>query len=164
MHACGRRLHNYAKRHSALTCVVVLQSFASPFTPGAIPRLSKAACLQVMLFLCAKDLAKSAAVSKHWKQSVVDAAGLACVSIYPFRLPTARPGESITRLLRFVETLTVVQQVLRVGRGFSALSAGTFHSLVTTANGDVYSFGDSAEGQVRSPVHGGSEDWHSVFV
>jgi alpha-tubulin suppressor-like RCC1 family protein len=35
-----------------------------------------------------------------------------------------------------------------VGAGIHSISAGTFHSLVTTAEGEVFAFGDSTEGQV----------------
>ena len=126
-----------------------MQSYASPFVPGPVKRLDKASTLSVFLFLTSNDLACTAATSKQWKQLVCDAVGLACVALYHVRLPVQRPGESLTRLLKFVESMTVVQDIMRISPGAAQVSAGTYHSFVTADSGTVYGFGDSACGQVR---------------
>jgi hypothetical protein len=126
----------------------VLQSYASPFTPGPIPGLDKACCLSVALFTTAKDMARLACVSRPWRKLATDAVGLSCVALYRARLPQQRPGESITRLLRFVETVTVALDVQRISTDLPAVSAGTYHTFVQAASGSLFGFGDAAAGQV----------------
>lgn len=102
-----------------------------------------------MLYLPARDLAAMAPVSKLARKCVNDAVGLACVTMYSARLPQQRPGESITRLLQFVESVTVAMALGRVGTHTPSLSAGTYHSFVLSASGSLFGFGDAAAGQVR---------------
>ena len=131
-----------------------VQSYITPFRPGPIPGLDTTGCIGTFLFLSSEDLASVAVVSKRCLKFVREAVQLACITLYNRKTPVGRRGEPLTRLLKFIEGLDMVQRFTGWRAGVPCVSAGLYHNLALTSDGKVYGFGDSAAGQVRSlPTH-----------
>lgn len=129
--------------------VYSLQSMIAPFTPGPIPGLNAASCISIFLFLCAADLAVLSLVSSKCTKFAKEAVHLACICLYNRRTPVSRKGESATRLLQFIESVGLVQELAGLAPGRVQVASGMYHNVMLSAQGKAYGFGDSAAGQVR---------------
>jgi hypothetical protein len=119
----------------------------NPFGLSPLFPLPNAACMSVLLFLPARDLARASATCYGLHSLVPEVATLAAATLHDRELPAARPWESPARLLQFCEAAGRAAAAARLGQ--PCVTTGTFHTLVTTGAGQVVVWGESTSGQVR---------------
>ncbi len=114
---------------------------------GVIASLDNASCIRVLVWLSAADLARSAATSRHWHATVPHVVSTVCTCEYGRKAPLRRPSEPWSAVLRFIEAMASCEAQTKLRA--PAVTAGTYHNVMVTPNGQVYAFGDCERGQVR---------------
>ena len=119
----------------------------NPFGDSPLRGLTNATCASVLMFMPAADLALCAVVCRGLNALLSDVASKAAVTLYDRCIPPSLWSLGAARALHFVEALHRSLTLTRV-KGPS-VTTGTFHTIVLSAVGQVYVFGESESGQVR---------------